>query len=203
MQGVQDKIVARLYGKGRGYAFSPKDMLDRGSRSSVDTALSTLVETGFIRRISRGLYDYPRSNPALGGILSPDIHQIAQALARKHSWNTQPAGAIAANLLGLSQQVPARALYLSDGPSKTVTFGRQRIQFKHASPKSTHVRHEMSALVLQALRHLGKDRIDEKTIARIRSSLKESDLRRLPQDLRYTADWIYETARQIVAAGDD
>jgi hypothetical protein len=174
-----------------------------GTRTSIDTALAELVAAGFIRRLRRGLYDYPRVNASLGGILSPDIDQAAQAIARKHGWTIQPSGAIAANLLGLSQQVPARAIYLSDGPSRSVEIGRHKIQFKHAEPKSMQVRHRMSTLVLQTLRHIGRKGVDESIIARIRRILKESDLARLPQDLRYTSDWVYEVAKRIATTVED
>jgi hypothetical protein len=73
-----------------------------------------LLQNGTIRRVIRGLYDYPRFSTLLDQELSPDTDQAAQALARKFRWRIQPIGAVAQNLLGLSTQVPARIVYLSE-----------------------------------------------------------------------------------------
>jgi Family of unknown function (DUF6088) len=86
--------------------------------------LTALVWDGVIRRIRRGLYDVPKVNPDLGGTLSPDIDQVARALARRHRWTIVPEGAWAANLLGLSTQVPAKIIYLSDRPNQKIQIGR-------------------------------------------------------------------------------
>lgn len=94
------------------------------ARGSIDMALGSLAREGTIRRIRRGLYDMPKLNPALGGKLSPDIDEAAQAIARRQRWKIVPEGAWAANLLGLSTQVPAKIIYLTDGPSKEVEIGR-------------------------------------------------------------------------------
>src|ERR1035438_10354000 len=88
------------------------------SRLTVDSALHRLEKRGEIRRVIRGIYDYPRFSKLLDQHLSPDIDQVARALARKFRWRIQPTGAKALNFLGLSTQVPARAVYLSDGPDR-------------------------------------------------------------------------------------
>ena len=83
----------------------------------MDKALSRLAQKGTIRRLARGLCDYPESHPVMG-LLMPGPDAIAGALAGKAGIRLQPSGAYAANRLGLSTQVPARILYLTDGPSR-------------------------------------------------------------------------------------
>src|SRR6202043_984315 len=107
-----------------------------------------LAQSGKIRRVRRGLYDIPRVNPTLGGELSPDIDEAARAIARRQRWKIVPEGAWAANLLGLSTQVPAKIIYLTDGPSKDVPIARRTIHFKHARPKTIAGLEEKSALVV-------------------------------------------------------
>ncbi len=136
MQTMRDQIVARIERLGKGKAFSAKDFLDIASRTTIDVTLAELTLDGTIRRVRRGLYDMPRVNPALGGELSPDIDEAARAIARKQKWNIVPEGAWAANLLGLSTQVPAKIIYLTDGPNNEVPIGRRSIYFKHARPKA-------------------------------------------------------------------
>ena len=118
---------------------------------------ASLTRRGIIRRVRRGLYDMPRVNPALGGELSPDIDEAGRAIARRQRWKIVPEGAWAANLLGLSTQVPAKIIYLTDGPNKEVPIGRRTIYFKHARPKVMAGLGGKFALVVQALRHLGKE----------------------------------------------
>src|ERR1700730_14515488 len=136
MQTMRDQIVARIERSGGGKAFSAKDFLDIASRTTIDVTLANLTQSGKIRRIRRGLYDMPKVNPLLGGELSPDIDEAARAIARRQRWKIVPDGAWAANLLGLSTQVPAKIIYLTDGPSKKISIGRRSVSFKHARPKA-------------------------------------------------------------------
>jgi hypothetical protein len=194
---MRNKILKRLERFGQGKAFSAKDFLDIASRTTIDVVLAELATDGTIRRIRRGLYDVAKINPALGGKLSPDIDEAAQAIARKQRWKIVPEGAWAANLLGLSTQVPAKIIYLTDGPSKKVEIGRRSIHFKHARPKAIAGFHGKLALVVQALRHLGKDSVGTREIEALRARLTSQEKRRLLKDTRFTVDWIYSIAKQV------
>src|ERR1700726_3202176 len=132
---TSDRIMRRLQGHGRGFVFTPTDFLDVGQRASIDQTLSRLARRHRIRRLSRGVYDYPRMSPKLGA-LSPTSDAVAQALARQTQSVTQIGPAQAANQLGVSTQVPAQAVYLTDGPSRTVQIGRRLITLRHASPRT-------------------------------------------------------------------
>ena len=197
MQSMRDQIVARIERLGEGKAFSAKDFLDIASRGTIDMALGSLARSGTIRRIRRGLYDMPKVNPALGGKLSPDIDEAAQAIARRQRWKIVPEGAWAANLLGLSTQVPAKIIYLTDGPNNEVLIGRRSIHFKHARPKAMAGLEGKFALVVQALRHLGKDGVGAHEIETLRRALSSVEKRRLVKDTRFGVDWIYEVAKRI------
>lgn len=102
--------------------FSKNDFLDLGGDDTIRKVLSRQETKGTIRRVLRDLYDYPRSSKLLQEQMGPDLDQVARALARKFGWRIQPSENTALNLLGLSTQVPAQAVYLSDGPGKTVTI---------------------------------------------------------------------------------
>jgi hypothetical protein len=197
MQTMRDQIVARIHRLREGKAFSAKDFLDIASRGTVDMALSGLSQSGTIRRVRRGLYDLPKVNPALGGELSPDIDEAARAIARRQQWKIVPAGAWAANLLGLSTQVPAKITYLTDGPNKEVKIGRRTIHFKHARPKAMAGLEGKFALVVQALRHLGKDGVGLPEIEKLQVTLSPAEKRKLVRDTRFGVEWIYEVAKKI------
>jgi hypothetical protein len=197
MQTMRDQIVARIERLGDGKAFSAKDFLDIASRTTVDVTLASLNHSENIRRIRRGLYDMPRVNPALGGRLSPDIDEAARAIARRQRWKIVPEGAWAANLLGLSTQVPSKITYLTDGPNNEVPIGRRSIHFKHARPKAMAGPEGKIALVVQALRHLGKAGVGAREVEKLRASLSLTERRKLVKETRFGVDWIYEVANRI------
>jgi len=197
MPTIRNKIIARIHRWGTGHAFTPKDFLDLGNRGMVDVTLSQLVSSGLIRRLARGIYDYPKHSYPLGLTLSPDIDEFARAIARRFRWRIIPTGAWAANALGLSTQVPAKVTYLSDGPNRKFEMGKQTVYFKHARPKEMRTEGGLSSLVIQALRYLGKDAVGPEIIARLRTRLSPAKHRELLRDARYASDWIFAVARQV------
>ena len=134
-QSIDSRILATIYGRGRGSVFVPADFLKIGSREAVDVALHRLVKEGTIRRLARGVYDFPKEHPVLGP-LSPSAEAIAMALAGRDHTRLQPAGAYAANALGLSEQVPAKAVFLTDGPARTVKIGAMTIQLRRTTARN-------------------------------------------------------------------
>ena len=139
----------------------------------------------------------PRVNPALGGTLSPDIDEAARAIARRQRWKIVPDGAWAANLLGLSTQVPSKIIYLTDGPNSEVPIGRRSIQFKHARPKVLAGLEGKIALVVQALRHLGKENVGTHEMEVLWAALTPAERKKFVRDARFGVDWIYEVASRI------
>src|ERR1700690_3234158 len=134
-QSLESNMLTRIRGSGRSSVFVPADFLDLGSRQGVDFVLHRLVKQGVLRRLGRGLYDYPKSHPQLG-MLSPSVDAIAEALAGRDRLRIQPSGAYAANLLHLSEQVPAKAVFLTDGPSRRLKVGAQEIILKRTTPRA-------------------------------------------------------------------
>jgi hypothetical protein len=175
---------------------TPFDFLDLGSPHSVGMALMRLVRSGALRRLARGLYDVPRQHPLLGK-LQPTADEIAQALSRRDGALVQPAQAMAANLLNLSEQVPARAVYETDGPSRTVKAGSLTIQLKHRSPRQVRTASPMSNLVFAALRSVGKANVNEARVAHLRETLSAKDRAALLNDLPLAPAWMHPHLRFI------
>lgn len=176
--------------------FSPNQFLDLGNRSAIGVALHRLAKSGTIRRLSRGLYDYPKQHPVYG-VLAPDPDAVAKALAGKHGVRIQPSGAYAANLLGLSDQVPAKVVFLTDGPAKRVRIGTQEIALKRTTPRNMATAGRLSGLIIQALRYLGKAHVDDATLRRLQQKLNASDLKPLTRDLANAPAWIGDILRQL------
>ncbi len=101
-------------------------------------------------------------------------------------------------MLGLSTQIPAVWLYVSDGPYKTYETDGIRFQFKHTDRKNELIGvSETTALLIQALRALGKDNIDSQTISYLSGKLREEEKRQILQESRYITAWIYEVVKAI------
>jgi hypothetical protein len=200
-QAIETKMISRIYGNGRGWAFSQADFADLGARSAIDSALHRRVREGVIRRVIRGIYDYPRTSKALGGPTSPNIDQVAHALARKFAWRIQPDGATAQNLLGLSTQVPARAVYLSDGPDRSYTVGRTKLAFEHVALKEAGFKLRESGLIVQALKAFGEGRITPKVITQLRGQFDSALRQQILQDTRTATGWVYAAIQEIAKNG--
>lgn len=198
MKPITERILKRVRTKGRGSVFTNKDFTEMGSRTSVAQALHRLAQRGEIRRIGRGLYDYPRRSDLLDKTLSPEMPAVAKVLARSKGVEIQPSGAVAANLLGLSTQVPAKWIFLTDGRAASYPVQNQTIVFKHVTPKMLFRGRPTSQIVLQALRYLGDEGVDHRVIEKLRNRLSEVDKRALVRDAKYTTDWLFDCVRRIV-----
>lgn len=197
MQPVENKIINRVYGNGRGWAFFKNDFLDLGSTTAVDQALSRLMKSQRIRRVMRGIYDYPKYSKLLGQNISPDVDQIAHALARKFGWTIQVSGNTALNILGLSTQVPTRYLYLSDGKSCSYQVGNQELRFKKTRLKDIGLKYPESALLVQAIKALDKRPLSAEACRQVRAYFNERVRDRILKDSRYTTAWVYEEIKRI------
>jgi len=200
MHSVGKKVIARIYGHKRGWVFTPECFKDLGSRDAVASALKRHKKDGLIRQLARGLYDYPRMDAELG-MLSAPSDAIAKALAGRDALRLQPSGAYAANLLGLSTQVPMKVVYLTDGRSRTVQVGHRQIILKQTSPRNMATAGRISGLVIQALRYLGQQHVDREMIAKLNRRLDDAARKQLMKDIRYAPGWIAEIFRRL-AQGD-
>jgi hypothetical protein len=179
-----------------GWVFTPSHFKDLGSRDAIASALKRHKQSGLIRQLARGLYDYPKTDPELGP-LQPSVDDIAKALAGRDAVRLQPTGAYAANLLGLSTQVPMKVTYLTDGLSRTVQIGKRQITLKRTTPRNMATAGKVSGLVIQALRRMGQAHIDKKVIAHLDRVLDAQAKAQLLKDIRYAPAWIADIIRDL------
>lgn len=202
-QTIPQKAVAKIYGNGRGWAFSRNDFAGLGSRDAIEKTLVRLTDKGTIRRVIRGVYDYPRYSKLLDQQMGPDIHQVALALARKFGWRIQPGGAAALNLIGISTQVPSQYVFQSDGPNRTYQIENIELRFEHGPLKEAGLRHTESAVIVQALKALGEEQITPKVIEAIRNWLPESKRAKVLRDSQRVTAWVYAAIRRICLEDTD
>jgi hypothetical protein len=198
-QSIDANVARRICARKEGWVFTGSQFVDLGSPEAVRKALARQVESGKIRQLARGLYDVPRLDPQLGQ-LSPSVEAIAEALKGRDAIRLQPSGAYAANLLGLSNQVPMKVVFLTDGLSRRVQVGKLQVILKRTTPRNMATGGRVSGLVIQALRHLGKEHADDEVVQAIHRRLTEEDRQLLLRDLRYAPAWVAELMRRIAGS---
>ena len=183
-------LLRRMRASKGGKVFTPATFLDLGSRAGIDQALSRLVKTGQIRRAGRGLYDLERPHPWFG-TLRTDPANAAAALATARGQQLRPGGAEAANLLGLSEQVPAKLLYFTDGPSRKMELAGQTVEFLHRSARQMAMTPQPTGLIAAALKSLGAARITEARLERLRRDLSAADRATLKREMPLAPAWMH------------
>lgn len=197
-----DKVTNRITEKGAGWLFSASDFLDLVSRANADQVLSRLAKAGKIRRLTRGLYDSPKTS-ALFGELFPSPEQIAAAITRNNSQVLLPSPSWAANHFGLSTQVPATTTYMTNGPTRTKRVGNVEIRFKHVGPKTLVGAGSKTGIVFQALRYLGKDRSNRAALRTIALNLTAEELSEVSKQSLKVQGWIRPLVKEMQQIGSN
>ncbi len=187
--GIKDIIWDKIIKQGQGWCFSALHFSELGSDVSIRKALSELQKEKKIRRLSHGIYDYPKVHAVLG-MIPPDLNQVATVIAEKNGLQIQPAGAYAANLVGLSTQVPGRVVFLSEGYGKKVKIGNQVIIFKKVARKVMAAAGTREGILIQAIKNMGKNNIDQLARMIIKNFLKDSHESEIKDNLRFAPEWI-------------
>ena len=198
LKSIDSQILEAINVRGHGSVFVPTDFLDFGSREAVDVVLHRLVRKGTIRRLARGIYDFPEEHPVLGW-LQPSPEKIAEALVGRDYTRIQPTGAYAANILGLSEQVPAKMVFLTDGPSRTVKIGLTTIKLRRTTAKNMAMAGRLSGLLIQALRELGKENVTTERIEHLKRILPADKRLELLKDIRLAPEWMHPIFRKLAS----
>ena len=196
---IQKRILERILTYPQGTVFITSDFLDLAETPAINKALSRLAKENFIRRVIQGVYDRPYYSETFKEYLVPNMEEIAKAIARDYKWTIVPQGELALNLLGLSTQVPAHWVFLSDGPYRNYVIGNRVLQFKHTTNKDITNISYRSSLVIQALKALGKTQITKVILQKLHSLLSNEDLDNLLLESQYGTTWIYEVIKTMKA----
>ena len=196
-QSVDDLILRKMKKAKRGSLFFTEDFLRFGNSKTISKALERLVKKGEVSRVARGIYARLEIDPVLGTI-KPGVEAIAKVIAKRDKARIVPTGMTALNALGLSTQVPMNVVYLTDGAARRINLGKRKIIFKKASPKNLAAIGNISKLVIQALKSIGKDKITQNEIEIILNHLKNEDKYRLEHDINLAPEWIRKIMRQAL-----
>lgn len=180
-----------------GTVFVSADFTDITDKKTVNVILERIASGGQLRRIIRGVYDKPLYNDFLDEYLVPSPDLVANALARNYGWSIVPCGDTALNLLGLSTQVPAAWTYVSDGPYKEYSFENTTLKFKRITNKEISKLSYKSALVVQALKALGKENVTGQILQKLKTDLTADEKNKLLNETKSVTSWIYEYIKLI------
>jgi hypothetical protein len=201
---ILKQVKLRIENAAPGDIFIPADFSDLAEARKITMCLSRLHEDGTLERVKRGVYMKPRYSQLLNRPVPPREDAVAKAIARNYGWTIVPCGDTALNMLGLSTQIPTVWLYVSDGPYETYETDGIRFQYKHTDRKNELIGvTEKTALIIQALRALGKENIDSQTISYLSGRLDAKEKRQLLQESRYVTAWIYEAIKKICGGAEE
>jgi hypothetical protein len=202
MQNIEKQILAKIKKAKRCALFFCESFTAFGTAKAVNKALERLVNSGQLDRIATGIYARLPQDEMLGK-LYPDIDEIAKAIARRDRAKIVPTGSYALNRLGLSAQVPMNVIYLTDGAPRKIKVRQYTVVFKKTTPKNVSAVGEISRLVIQALRTLGKEHVTDEEIKHIRELLKHEKATRLERDIRLAPAWIREIMKPALENKSD
>jgi predicted transcriptional regulator of viral defense system len=191
MQSIDDKVLIKIKKAKRGTLFFADSFVTAGNAKTINKALERLVKSGEIDRVATGMYVRPKISKAIGNVY-PDIEEIAQAIAKRDRAKIVPTGSYALNRLGFSTQVPMNIVYLTDGAARTVKVRKFTVKFKKTTPRNVSAVGNISKLVIQALRTIGKDHVTDEEIKQIQHILKNEKPTHLQHDIWLAPAWIRE-----------
>ena len=193
LQSTKKKIEKAPFGS----VFVASDLAEIAETKRINECLGQLAKENIIQRILRGVCYKPEFSELLGEYTAPSPDAVAQAIARNFGWTINPCGDTALNILGLSTQVPAVWSYVSDGPYKTYSFGKTTLTFKHITNKEITRLSPQTALVIQALKALGKENVTFQIKSRIKAITSDSEKQTMLAEAKYATTWIYEIIKDI------
>ena len=193
LQETQKRIAAAP----TGCVFVASDFADIAETRRINVCLERMANENTITRIMRGVYYKPEYSKLLGENVAPAADAVAHAIARNYGWTIAPCGDTALNILGLSIQVPSVWSYVSDGTYKEYSYDNTTISFKRTTNKEISRLSEKTAIVIQALKALGKEHITDETNAKIRSGLTDTERETMLPEAKYATAWIYEIIKDI------
>ncbi len=193
-----EQVKNRIQNTEDGSVFIPSDFFDIAEAVKINVCLDRLEETGELQRVMRGIYVKPRYSTLLNKNIPPRSDDIAKAIARNYGWTIIPCGDTALNMLGLSTQIPATWIYISDGPYKIYEVDGITLKFKHTDNKNeiTNISYK-TALVVQALKALGKSNVTDKEIRSIAKLLTENEKAQMLAEAKRVTAWVYDLIRKI------
>jgi len=191
VESIEKKIFRKIKRAKNDLLFSVDVFAKFGNTKAVNKALERLTKEEKLCRVATGFYALPKMHDDFGVIL-PNIDEIAIAIAKRDKARVIPTGSYALYKLGLTTQVPMNVVYYTDTSARFVKIGKRTIKFKKASSRNLAFKGEISMLVVQALRSLGKGNATNEEVVHMKMILQNENPAHLKHDLLLAPVWIRE-----------
>lgn len=155
MSQLTESILAAAHALPEGGLVSPREFLHLASRAAVDQALTRLTREGTMMRVGRGTYTLPVAGRF--GARPPSTEAVVRAIESAQGETVVPSGAAEANALGLTHQVPAREVFLTSGPSRTLRLGKRTVELKHGNHWQLALGKRPAGKAIRAISWLGPE----------------------------------------------
>ena len=188
-KNVYNQIITNIFLKKKGVLIFSEDFSDMGNSKSVSKNLEILVNEGILVRIARGIYYLPKKDKQMGTLL-PDIDQVAKAIAEREKARLVPSGLSAIQKLGLSTQVPMKAVYYTDGSPRKLKIGHTSLIFKRTTTRNLALKGPVSSMVVRALKEIGPTKLTEEHIKIVSEKLKKEEKENILHDAKLAPTWI-------------
>jgi hypothetical protein len=193
---IDDKIIRSIWSSRNPLPKTAKDFSTIGKSAAIRQALARLAKSGKLKRIRRGFYERPRFHPIIGQSTSSSMDVARVILESRHApW--QVSGATAANLLGLSEQVPGQLVIKTTASIPPVKLGNSQIKFQRVAPSSLIGAGTEAGTVIQALRHLGSEGLGPTQREHLHRNLKANTKRELKKLAPELPQWMQPIVKEI------
>lgn len=197
MKSSKNQIETKILKSSLGEIFFAEDFYAYGSAGNIRLTLFRLVNEGILERLAQGIYLKPKKDPLLG-TLYPTTEEIAKQIAKRDKARIAPTGVLALYLLGLTTQIPLKAVYLTDGSQREIKIGNRSIQFKKTVPKSFAIKDELLHLIVQAFKEVGQNNVTEEFIEKIKPSVVQLDSQVVQKQVKYAPVWIQKVIKNLM-----
>lgn len=196
MQSSHNQIVLKIKKSSKGKIFFADDFVKFGSSENIRKVLSRLEKEGLLERLAQGIYLVPKKDELLG-TLYPTTEEIAIEIAKRDKARIAPTGSLALYQLGITTQIPLKAVYLTDGVQRTIAIGNRTIQFKKTTPRNLAIKDQLLMLMTQALKEIGQHKVNETHLQKLKSFAKQLDNDILKSQLKFAPVWIQKRILEI------
>lgn len=189
-------IEQHLKGIPLGRPFVSAEVARFGNRAATDQVLSRMARSGQLLRVARGIYVKPKLNP-LVGVVRPGAYEVALAVCQAAGARIALPGAAWAYNLGLTTQMMANPLYLTDGTTRHIRLGKANLILLHASPRAMRLANSPAGGAILALEWLMEPDDRSKAIAKIRAEIGLEAFPLFLAEAEATGGWIAAAARSF------
>ena len=192
MESTHNQIKNIILKKRKGTIVFSEDFKKIGDGGTIRVSLFRLCREGILIRLANGIFLYPKIDKKFGlGVIYPSIFEIASEIAKREKARLIPTGVYAMNRLGLSTQVPAKVIFLTDSAPRTIKIGQKAtIKFLKTTAKNLAFKGKITQLVCFALKEIGKDNVTEEQLQKIKQALSLENNKIIEHDAELVPEWI-------------